>query len=50
MAEAIKQKVGLSKASEDGKSGIAKYALNKKNADRLANNFKKMRGGALKIG
>jgi aarF domain-containing kinase len=24
--------------------------LNEKNAERLANNFKKMRGGALKIG
>lgn len=29
---------------------MAKYAINQKNADRLANNFKKMRGGALKIG
>jgi len=52
MAEALKQKVGLSEQIEDqkGKSGIAKYAINKKNADRLAENFKKMRGGALKIG
>jgi len=49
VAEAFKQKVGLSSAG-DGKAGIAKYALNEKNADRLANNFKKMRGGALKIG
>lgn len=30
--------------------GIAQYALNEKNAERLAQNFKKMRGGALKIG
>ena len=49
VAEAFKQKVGLPSAG-DGKAGIAKYALNEKNADRLANNFKKMRGGALKIG
>merc|ERR1712086_807087 len=49
VAEAFKQKVGLSSGG-DGKAGIAKYALNEKNADRLANNFKKMRGGALKIG
>ena len=48
MAEAFKQKVGMSAASKEG--GIAGYALNKKNADRLAENFKKMRGGALKIG
>lgn len=49
MAEAIKQKVGITKSDSKG-GGIAKYALNQKNADRLANNFKKMRGGALKIG
>lgn len=30
--------------------GVAKYAMNEKNAKRLADNFKKMRGGALKIG
>lgn len=30
--------------------GIARYALNEKNVNRLASNFKKMRGGALKIG
>lgn len=41
--------MGLSSGG-DGKEGIAKYALNEKNADRLAANFKKMRGGALKIG
>jgi aarF domain-containing kinase len=29
---------------------MAGYAINEKNAERLANNFKKMRGGALKIG
>ena len=29
---------------------MAKYALTEKNAKRLAENFKKMRGGALKIG
>jgi aarF domain-containing kinase len=29
---------------------VAKYALTEKNAKRLAENFKKMRGGALKIG
>ena len=52
MAEAFKQKVGLSSEIKDqqGKQGIAKYAINEKNANRLANNFKKMRGGALKIG
>lgn len=49
VAEAFKQKVGLSSAGA-GQAGIAKYALNEKNADRLANNFKKMRGGALKLG
>ena len=35
---------------QKGKTGLAKYALNEKNAKRLAENFKKMRGGALKIG
>jgi hypothetical protein len=49
VAEAFRQKVGLSESGGSG-SGIAKYALNERNADRLANNFKKMRGGALKIG
>ena len=49
VAEAIKQKVGISQ-SDGANKGIANYALNQKNADRLANNFKKMRGGALKIG
>ena len=49
MAEAFKQKTGLS-TNNTGKSGIAGYALNEKNAERLAANFKKMRGGALKIG
>lgn len=52
MAEAIKQKTGWTDENVDqkGKTGIAKYALNEKNAERLAMNFKKMRGGALKIG
>lgn len=50
MAEALKQKVGISSETSQSSQGIAKYALNQKNADRLANNFKKMRGGALKIG
>ena len=51
-AEAIKQKMGVKQAHKDthGKSGIAKYALNERNANLLAENFKKMRGGALKIG
>ena len=49
MAEAFKQKVGITQKKE-GSSGIAQYALNEKNAERLALNFKKMRGGALKIG
>ena len=51
-AEAVKQKLGLADELKDqqGKSGLAKYALNQKNAQRLAENFKKMRGGALKIG
>ena len=44
--------MGLTQEINDqkGKTGLAKYALNEKNAERLANNFKKMRGGALKIG
>lgn len=50
MAEALKQKVGIKGDSKPGEGGIAKYALNEKNANRLAMNFKKMRGGALKIG
>jgi hypothetical protein len=50
MAEAFKQKVGISTNKSGMKDGIASYALNEKNADRLAQNFKKMRGGALKIG
>ena len=50
MAEALKQKVGYSAKQETAQGGLAGYALNKKNADRLAMNFKKMRGGALKIG
>jgi len=52
MSEAIKQKVGLKEenASQKGKSGLAKYALNEKNADRLQQSFRKMRGAALKLG
>lgn len=50
MAEAIKQKVGGRKGIADDQDGVAKYALNQRNADLLANNFKKMRGAALKIG
>ena len=50
MAEAFKQKVGLAEKKDGTPSGIAGYALNEKNANRLAMNFKKMRGGALKIG
>jgi aarF domain-containing kinase len=49
MSEAIKQKTGFSE-NTSGRTGIAGYALNEKNADLLAANFKKMRGGALKIG
>ena len=42
MSEAIKQKIGLQSAKDyqEGKSGIAKYALNERNADRLANSFR----------
>lgn len=52
MAEALKQNIGLKNQEKDQKNmqGVAKYALNEKNAKRLADNFKKMRGGALKIG
>ena len=50
MAEAIKQKVGGKQGIADDQDGVAKYALNQRNADLLANNFKKMRGAALKIG
>lgn len=51
MAEAFKQKVGLKdQDTNQNVQGVAKYALNEKNAQRLADNFKKMRGGALKIG
>lgn len=37
MSEAIKQKVGLKEELEDqkGRSGIAKYAINERNADLL---------------
>jgi hypothetical protein len=37
MAEALKQKVGLvnENSSQKGKTGVAKYAINEKNADRL---------------
>ena len=52
MSEAIKQQIGLQdeKDYQKGKSGIAKYALNERNADRLATSFRQMRGAALKIG
>jgi len=52
MMEAVKQKVGFSleNESQKGKSGIAKYALNEKNADLLSKSFRKMRGAALKLG
>lgn len=42
MAEALKQKVGYTKenASQKGKSGVAKYAINEKNADRLQKSFR----------
>lgn len=50
MAEAIKQKVGGRVGIAADQEGVAKYALNQRNADLLANNFKKMRGAALKIG
>jgi len=38
MSEAIKQKVGLKEELQDqkGKHGIAKYAINEKNAERLS--------------
>ena len=48
-AEYAKQAVGM-KAGDEKMKGVAKYALTEKNAKRLAENFKKMRGGALKIG
>ena len=52
MAEAFKLKVGITSEieSQKGKTGIAKYAINEKNADRLQKSFRKMRGAALKIG
>ena len=52
MSEAIKQKIGYKQeiADQKGKSGIAKYAINQRNADLLSKNFRKMRGAALKIG
>lgn len=40
----------MSEAKAKGQDGIAKYALTEANAKRLADNFKKMRGGALKLG
>lgn len=51
-AEAIKQKAGLKEenSSQTGKAGVAKYALNEKNAERLQHSFRKMRGAALKLG
>ena len=43
--------MGLASSQPPSKAqGIAKYALTEANAKRLAENFKKMRGGALKIG
>ena len=52
MSEAIQQKIGYKQENKDqsGRSGMAKYALNEKNADRLQKSFRKMRGAALKIG
>lgn len=52
VSEVIKQKTGFSdeKDYQKGKSGIGRYALNERNADRLADSFRKMRGAALKIG
>ena len=52
MSEAIKQKTGFKQEQDyqKGKSGIAKYALNERNADLLQKSFRKMRGAALKIG
>lgn len=49
VAEAFKQKVGISH-KEPGQKGVQSYVLNERNAERLAQNFRKMRGGALKIG
>ena len=52
MAEAVKHKLHLKEESESqrGKTGIAKYAVNEKNADRLQKAFRNLRGAALKIG
>ena len=38
MSEALKQKIGMKDelADQKGKSGIAKYAINEKNAERLS--------------
>jgi aarF domain-containing kinase len=37
VSEALKQKIGIKEELKDqsGRSGIAKYAINEKNADRL---------------
>ena len=50
MSEAVKQKFGGKKEITRGSEGVAKYAVNEANAERLAMAFKKMRGAALKIG
>ena len=52
MSEAIQVKVGLKEEEKDAnaKLGVARFALNKRNADRLSQSFRKMRGAALKIG
>jgi aarF domain-containing kinase len=52
MAEAVKHKLHLKEENESqrGKTGIAKYAVNEKNADRLQKAFRNLRGAALKIG
>ena len=61
MKEAIKQKIvrirqlnfqGLAEElpEQQGKSGIAKYAINATNANHLQQNFRKMRGAVLKLG
>ena len=50
ISEAVKQVFGMSKPTDPKLNGIAKFAINKENSERLAGYLCKMRGAALKLG
>ena len=50
LSEALLQGIGVRERTQSTKSGLRKYALNERNAERISLTLCKMRGAALKIG